>query len=233
MATPSVFISRDISTTSPFAARLQEAGWQVEGHSLIRLSPLPFRAIPAADFIFFTSRNAVRFFFDNAPKRPDGNMDILPYTRWAAIGPATAKALSPFVGTVDFTGTGDPATTAAAFRINYGHLKRKTVLFPAARNIRQSLIALLSDDFTCVHLEIYDNRPVTDPPFSAADVLVFTSPMNARAYFSRHTLLQNQRVVAIGRSTEATLTELGLPEIHTAAEPTESGLAEAVLGLQP
>lgn len=233
MATRSVFISRNISPASPFAARLREAGWLVEGRALIRLSPIKFREIPPADFIFFTSRNAVRFFFNNAPKGPDGKMEILQHARWAAIGPATAKALASFVATVDFTGTGDPATTATAFRDTYGQQERKTILFPAARHIRQSLIALLSDDFTCIHLEIYDNRPVAHAPFSPADVLVFTSPMNAQAYFSRHPLLPNQRVVAIGRSTAATLAELGLSEIHTAAEPTESGLAEAVLCLQP
>ena len=90
----------------------------------------------------------------------------------------------------------------------------------------------LAPDFHCIHFEIYNNQPIAEPPFSAADVLVFTSPMNAQAYFSKHILRKKQRVVAIGETTAGALRELGVSEIEIAAEPTERGLAEAVLRLQ-
>lgn len=93
-------------------------------------------------------------------------------------------------------------------------------------------MSLLAPDFHCIHFEIYDNQPIAEPPFSAADVLVFTSPMNAEAYFSKNILEKKQRVVAIGETTAGALRELGVAEIEIAAEPTEKGLAEAVLRLQ-
>jgi uroporphyrinogen-III synthase len=88
---------------------------------------------------------------------------------------------------------------------------------------------LLSPDFQCIHLSIYDNQPVADPPRSDADILVFTSPMNAQAYFSKNNLGKKQRVVAIGATTAGALRVLGIGEIEIAKEPTEQGLAEVVL----
>ncbi len=261
------FITRDLSDLSEFKKRLAAAGWQAEGRSLIELSLLPFSEIPAADWVFFSSKNAVRFFFQHLQsggdfKSPPGWEKL----KWAALGPATAKALAEFVEKVDFVGTGEPKSTAEAFRrINptpgpspdgRGGVKRSattsrtllpsgegpgvglmrgggsTILFPSARHSRQSVMSLLAADFQCVHFPIYDNHPVASPLLSEADVLVFTSPMNAQAYFSKNKLAENQRVVAIGATTAEALRELGILKIEIADEPSERGLAEAVLRLQ-
>lgn len=220
-----VFISRPLTDRSKFKEILAGAGWSVAGQSLVEFSPLPFRGIPPADWVFFSSQNAVRFFFRNIAEQ---KLTVPANVKWAALGEATAKVLAEYVDKVDFTGTGEPKTTAAAFR--RGNL---TILFPSARHSRQSVMALLNPDFQCIHFEIYDNRPVADPPHRDDDVLVFTSPMNAQAYFSTHILAKNQRVVAIGQTTAETLRELGITDVRVAAEPTEKGLAEAVLRLQP
>jgi uroporphyrinogen-III synthase len=92
-------------------------------------------------------------------------------------------------------------------------------------------MALLSLDFHCTHFEIYNNQPIENPAQRTEDILAFTSPMNADAYFSRHTLLPGQRVVAIGGTTDRMLQYMGVAEVTIAAEPTELGLAEAVLTL--
>ncbi|MBV6443503.1 MAG: hypothetical protein EPGJADBJ_05274 [Saprospiraceae bacterium] len=226
------FITRDLSDSSEFKKVLSAAGWQVEGRSLVELSPMPFREIPAADWVFFSSKNAVRFFFESLKSRGDSESprDFM-HTQWAALGPATAKVLAEYVGKVDFTGTGEPEGTADAFR-RLPQKKELRILFPAARHSRQSVMSLLTPDFQCLHFPIYDNRPVADPPYSDADVLVFTSPMNAEAYFSKNKLEIHQRVVAIGETTAGALRELGISDIATAEEATERGLAEAVLRLR-
>lgn len=90
---------------------------------------------------------------------------------------------------------------------------------------------LLQLDFQCAHFEIYDNQPVPNPLQRSENVLAFTSPMNADAYFSHHALLPGQRVAAIGGTTDRMLQQLGIAESAIAAEPTERGLAEAVLTL--
>ncbi|MCW5924880.1 MAG: hypothetical protein KIS77_21350, partial [Saprospiraceae bacterium] len=57
------FITRALSASSEFKKQLEAAGWQVEGRSLVALSPLPFEEAPASEWVFFSSQNAVRFFF--------------------------------------------------------------------------------------------------------------------------------------------------------------------------
>ncbi len=217
------FISRDLSDTSEFRLLLSGQGWQVTGHSLVELSALPFHTLPIVDWVFFSSKNAVRFFFQQVEK--EGL--VLPTLQWAALGEATAKALTGYVQTMQFTGTGDPVSTAAAFGEVAGG---RVVLFPGARHSQQSVQRLLAATVRGIHLEVYDNRPVDAPALCTDSVLVFTSPMNAEAYFSRHALKTGQRVVAIGATTAATLQALGMPAVITANEPTETALAKAVLG---
>ena len=246
------FITRDLSDNSAFKSLLTAWGWQVEGRSLVILTSLVFHEIPAAGWIFFSSKNAVRFFFQNI----ENQKLAVPVAKWAALGEATAEMLKKYVGEADFTGDGDPVTTAEAFlrqphprplpqregrRREYrgqhsppfgGGVGGGVVLFPAARHVRESMMSLLSARFQCIHLEVYDNKPVGDPPASEADVLVFTSPMNAEAYFVQHVLEKKQQVVAIGRTTAEALKALGIDGVFISDEPSERSLAEAVLRLQ-
>jgi len=272
------YISRELAPDSEFRALLEARGWAVHGQSLVSLSPLPFSAIPACDWIFFSSQNAVRFFFQTLPgkrsddsrssehsklseySRPYGSDDsesserpklpehpklywsddlessdqiMLPKVKWAALGVATGKALTGYVGKVDFVGNGEPEATAIAFNAALGQAlpsgARLSDLFPAARRSRQSVQAFLGDAIQGIQLEVYDNRPLPHPPRRDDDVLAFTSPLNAGAYFSKHALSENQRVVAIGSTTAAALRRLGIAELSVADEPNERSLAEAVL----
>jgi len=223
------FISRAILPDSEFFSTLRKQGWGVFGQSFVMLSAMPFDKIPACDWLFFSSQNAVRFFFQSVE-----NQNItLPEVQWAALGPSTARVLESFSNQVDFIGTGEPKGTSQLFRRHCARLKKETgpIIFPAARRSRQSVMMLLSLDFKCTHFEIYDNQPVPNPLQRTESVLAFTSPMNAEAYFSHHRLLPNQRVVAIGGTTDRTLQYLGINEVAIAAEPTERGLAEVVLTL--
>lgn len=226
------FITRALTDDSEFKKQLAAAGWQVEGQSLVTLSPLPFSEIPTADWVFFSSKNAVRFFFQQLKNNSPGDFKSASGLRvkWASLGAATAKALTEYVEQVNFVGTGEPRATAKTFRLLAP--SSAVILFPAARHSRQSVMSFLAPDFQCVHFPIYDNRPVAEPPHSDADVLVFTSPMNAQAYFSKNNLGEKQRIVAIGATTAEALRELGISKIEIADEPSERGLAEAVLRLQ-
>lgn len=205
---------------------LRAQGWGVFGQSFVALSPIPFDQVPECDWLFFSSQNAVRFFFQNIEQQ---QMPI-PEVRWAALGPSTARAIEGFTGRVDFVGTGEPKGTAQLFR-RYCAIPQGvcTVVFPAAYRSRQSVMTQLKLDFNCKHFEIYNNQPIPNPAQRTEDVLAFTSPMNAEAYFSKHALLPGQRVVAIGGTTDRMLQYMGISETTIAAEPTERGLAEAAM----
>ena len=151
---------------------------------------------------------------------------VVPARQWAALGEATAKVLEGYVDAVHFCGSGDPAAAALAFRqVATG----SRVLFPGARHSQQSVQRWLKTAVQGIHLEVYDNRPVANPAQQNESVLVFTSPLNAAAYFSHHPLQASQQVVAIGATTAAALRSLGLPSVITAAAATEAALAAAVL----
>ncbi|MFN0216640.1 MAG: uroporphyrinogen-III synthase, partial [Saprospiraceae bacterium] len=190
------FISRAIMPDSDFRAVLRANGWNVSGQSFVKLSALPFAKIPDCEWLFFSSQNAVRFFFQSV----ESQKIEVPKVNWAALGVSTARVLESFTGAVDFIGTGEPKGTAQMFRQHCARLKKEigTIVFPAARRSRQSVMTLLNLDFHCFHFEIYDNQPVSNPAQRSEQVLAFTSPMNADAYFSQHDLLPHQRVVAIG-----------------------------------
>lgn len=222
------FISRPLTATSAFRRLLVAQGWQVTGRSLVTLSALPFAAVPPADWIFFSSQNAVRFFFQQI----ENEGITIPTVQWAALGAATAQALKEYVGAVDFIGSGEPISTAIAFQmIATVAAAGSTVVFPGARHSRQSVQHLLADDVQGIPLEVYDNRPVPDPTPRPESVLVFTSPLNAEAYLTHHLLQPDQQVVAIGETTAAALRGLGVGKVTVATEPTETALAEAVLAL--
>jgi uroporphyrinogen-III synthase len=219
------FISRSLSPDSEFSRLLRTGGWQVHGQALVTLEPLPFEAVPGCDWIFFASKNAVQFFFRQVTEK----QIPLPETKWAALGEATAEALAMHVSAIDFTGNGEPEATAKAFRQQAAMPETVHILFPAARNSMQSVAGFLSGNFQAIHLEVYDNQPIPNPSLRSDDVLVFTSPMNAGAYFAHHLLLPGQKVVAIGATTAEALKRLGVPDVTVATEPTERSLAEAVI----
>ena len=214
-----VFISRALSDTSPFRRILAAQGWTVAGESFVTLSPLPVSALPPSDWIFFSSQNAVHFFFAAAVPKPAAGV------KWAALGSATAAALQSHVAQIDFIGTGDPAGSAETFA---ALAAGQRVLFPGARHAEESLRQHLGERITALSIALYDNRPVEDPARREENVLVFTSPMNAMAYFSKQGKQTHQRLVAIGQTTAAALRGMGFAEVVVAAVATEEGLAAAV-----
>lgn len=215
-----VFISRALAENSPFRNILTAKGWTVAGESLVTLSPLPVSVLPPSDWIFFSSQNAVRFFF--APTGPPFTTAV----KWAALGPATAAVLQDFVANIDFTGNGDPTSSAENFA---AFASSQRVLFPGALHAQESLRQALGERIIALPIALYDNQPVAHPARRDEQVLVFTSPMNASAYFSQHPKQVHQQLVAIGQTTAAILRKMGL-EATVATTATEEGLAAAVTG---
>lgn len=96
--------------------------------------------------------------------------------QWAALGAATAQSVERISGAVDFIGSGEPISTAIAFQmIATVAAAGSRVVFPGARYSRQSVQHLLADEVQGMHLEVYDNRPITDPAPRPESVSVFAA----------------------------------------------------------
>jgi uroporphyrinogen-III synthase len=219
-----VFISRKLNADSIFYKMLSEANIKVIGQSLIELEAIDFQSIPKTEWIFFYSKNAITFFFENIKKQSfpfDEN-----HYKWATIGEGTAKRLADYQIKADFVGNGNPELTAIEF---LKKAKNKTVLFPRATTSQQSIQKILSTQIQSLDLLIYKNQPLKDIESRSEAVLVFTSPMNASAYFDQNSLKNNQKLVAIGQTTAKALKALHFEKMIIASEPSEKGLAEAIL----
>lgn len=220
----SVFITRDLEEHSVFKEMLEAEGFEVEGESLIEFTSIPFHTIPSSDWIFFYSSNAVRFFFENLQAQ---NLTISS-TKWAAMGQATANTLLSYKKKLNFIGFGEPKRTSLAF-INKA--EGQVVLFPRARNSKQSIQKLLLDKIFSVNLIVYENKPKDYCRMRSRDFLVFTSPLNVEAYFNRNAKMPHQKIVAIGETTAAALRRLGFNESAIAGYPSERSMASSVIQL--
>ena len=54
-----IFISKKLDSNSIFKTKLENAGFEVWGESLLQLELIPFEKIPSVDWIFFYSQNAL------------------------------------------------------------------------------------------------------------------------------------------------------------------------------
>lgn len=214
-----IFITRDLDADSIFYKMLTASGFEVCGESLVGFRASPFGDVPTADWVFFYSKNAARYFFAQVPP------EAMPAVKWAAIGPGTASILSENSHSPDFIGDGDPRRTAAAFRSTARGCR---VLFPRAKESRQSVQRLLENQIVVLDLVVYENAPRTDFNLPDFDVLVFTSPLNVQAFFSKKSRKQ-EKIAAIGPSTGAALAALGIRDFVVAGQPSEAALAEVVL----
>ncbi|MBW4890972.1 hydroxymethylbilane synthase [Mucilaginibacter sp. HMF5004] len=221
-----VFISRDLSEQSYFRRAIEKLGVQVEARSLIRTVPVITKLDPFIlkniDWIFFTSKNAVEYFFELKPQFPKK-------VKFGVMGRGSEDTLRRNGHFADYTGDDvDTADIAADFA---AIANGENILFPCAENSLRSIQQGLSADTKIVDLPVYETVIQEEIEGSVADVLVFTSPSNVDAYFADNLLDSNQKVVAIGKSTGKKFDEMGVKYVLPFS-PDEIGLAEAVFGIE-
>jgi len=217
-----IFISRELQPDSMLLQRLGPRNWHIDARTLLQLAGMPFLVPTDQDWIFFSSKNGVAFFF----KALRTQQWPVPTVRWACIGSATAEALKREAITPDFVGTGDPDTTAVLFK---PMAQGQKILFAGASHARATLHLAVQQFAQTTLLPVYDNQPIPEPAASDAEVLIFTSPMNASSYFGKNPLQAHQQLIAIGQSTAQCLQEFGFTQIWIPENPSETALAQLLL----
>jgi uroporphyrinogen-III synthase len=220
-----VFISREIGENSYFRKALVKHQIEIDGRSLIRTFPIintldPFY-LKNIDWIFFSSRNGVEYFFKLNPV-------LAKKVKFGVVGRGSEDTLRKFGQLADFVGeSGDIVEVGGEFaKLVIG----KTVMFPRALDSLLSIQKSLSADTKIIDLPIYETVVADDIDGSSADVLIFTSPSNVEAYFVDNLLEPEQKVIAIGNSTGKKFEEMGV-KYTLPYSPDEIGLAEAVFGI--
>jgi len=221
-----VFISRHLPENSSFREKLASFGsFIIQDEPLIDLLPIPFSIIEPFDWIFFSSKNAVSFFFKQIKSL---SIKIPTSVKWGAIGLATAKELLTYQITADFSGNGNPEEVGISFSTL---VTGKKILFPSAKNSRESIQRFIKNEaLEIINLAIYDNQPKSDFEVAISDIYVFTSPLNAIA-FSKKYDLTDKNCIAIGETTAQQLKYLRALSILTSPFTTEESMAQSIIDI--
>jgi hydroxymethylbilane synthase len=220
----SVFITRDLSEQSYFRKAMEKHGINIDARSLIRTVPVINKLDPYIlrdiNWIFFSSKNAVEYFFALKPQLSNK-------VKFGVMGSGSEDTLRRNGHFAAYVGeSGDTAEVAADFATLANGTK---VLFPGAEGSLRSIQQGLSAETKIIDLTVYETVIEEQVEGTGDDVLVFTSPSNVEAYFQDNLLEPNQQVIAIGKSTGKKFDEMGT-RYTLPFSPDEVGLAEAVFG---
>jgi hydroxymethylbilane synthase len=217
----SVFITRNLKDSSLLKRTLDANGVNLNYQSLITFKQIDFTDNPVTDWVFFSSKNSVKYFFEQNPK-------LGGQTKFAAIGKATEGAIKShghnckFVGySVDTIEIGQQFAEIA---------KGESVLFPQSdislQNVQKQMDAEFVND-----LVTYKTTVVASANIPEADVLIFTSPSNVDAFMSLSSITANQKVIALGTSTAKQLQKHNITPAVVPNTPTEVGVLDAVFSV--
>lgn len=223
LAPKSVFISRGLRIEGYFEYALAAIGYNLSGTSFIQFSKVAIEDIwKNAEVLFFSSKNGFKYFVENFEDK-----NLLADKKIAAINEGTAQYIKSIGFEVDFCGIGGDMEKIALDFEEYA--KSKTVAFLQAKDSLRT-IQIHCKNLEIIEVVVYANTPKTDVTKREEEILIFTSPMNVSAYFSIYEVSENQKVIAIGKSTEQALTKYNISCV-TAYSPTPWGLVDAVMGL--
>ena len=217
----SVFITRDIRENDFFSRVLKANGYTVSGRAFIEFNPIPFGKPRATEWIFFSSKHAVKYFFEQKPETGKARIGV--------IGKSTANAVRTYGSRADFIGySTDTRLTGKQFA---SLVKSGTVLFPQAKNSMRSIQRQFVNKAQVIDLPVYEtvNKPVDGIP--DADILLFTSPSNAEAFLQKKKVKKEQTIIAMGDATANTLKKAGILSVYLVPSYDETGLLQAIFSL--
>lgn len=217
----SVFITRDIKHDDFFSRVLKANKYTVSGRAFIEFKATPFSRIPIADWVFFSSKHAVKYFFEQKPEM--GKLKI------GAIGKSTAAAIRNYGKRADFIGySTDTRLTGKQFA---SLVKSAPVVFPQAKDSMRTVQQQFVNKSQTRDLTVYETiqKPVEDTP--DADIMLFTSPSNVEAFFEKKKLNSTQKIIAMGDATSHTLKQFGVKSVYLVPSFDEIGLLQAIFSV--
>ena len=123
-----IFISRKLKANSSFFTKLPKEDFEIIDESLLSFSAVAIKKIPSSNWVFFYSKNAVKFSLENASLKKE-----MLQRKIAVMGTGTARVLSKYNLKADFVGAGSIDEIA----MNFSKLvTQQTVLFPQAKKSR-------------------------------------------------------------------------------------------------
>jgi uroporphyrinogen III methyltransferase/synthase len=243
-----IVITRAREQAGELVQALAALGAEVVTAPAIRIEPLadlePLR-VALADlgryrWVVFTSQNSVQVVFEKLPGW-GGASEHFKKTRVAAIGPATADALSAHDVVVDLLPKGYVAESLIEAIASQGDLHGARVLIPQAETARDTLaegLRKLGADVNVI--PVYRTVPALGDSAALAreilagriDAVTFTSSSTVHSFVqsvgAEAARSERYSAAVIGPITAGTAREYGLPVAIEAVEHTAAGLVDAL-----
>ena len=217
----SVYISREAEEANLFLKQCNSFGFKTHAQAPLIAETLEVNHMPFTEWVFFSSRNCVKHFFEQELMIPE-------VAAVAAMGSGTAEELKKHGISVSFEcEDGKTEETAARF---LAQVKGKSVLFPVGNSSLRTVQKALEKEVECHDILVYEQK--ANPEFKAVDahIYVFTSPALFDAYPDK-SQLQNVQLIAIGETTAQAIRNAGFKNVHVARSTNEQALADLVCGL--
>jgi uroporphyrinogen-III synthase len=209
-----VFISRTEEDAAELVAELSLSNYTTFCQSLISIEHLPFQIQKDFDWVFFSSSNGARSFFQEA---------INVNAKYASIGPATASAV-PFE--CDFVGEG--TNTEEIARMFFHLVGNERVLFPSAADSLNSTANLFNSEQVEIISTYKKERLAIELP--EARLYLFSSPSNVKAAQEMNDLV-GMNCVAYGTATASALKAAGVRNIHLVSSWNQKEIANDLKSL--
>lgn len=216
-----VFITKNLKETDYLASALKKLNFTIEGKSLIEFKEIKIRELPVTDWIFFSSKHAVKYFFSQKPN--------IGKVKFGCLGASTSAELRANGHRADFIGQGtDTKLIGKQFASKVGSSK---VLFPIAKDSMRTVQWQMPKKDNAIDLNVYFTIKHSVELDDSYSILVFTSPSNVEAFFEKNKPKPHQKIVAMGDATANALTKLKVKELKKPVSFDDLGLFQAVLGL--
>lgn len=216
---PDVFISRALEADDYLVRSMHQHGYMLNGKNFVGFEAVDFNIhLAKDDILFFSSKKGFKFFFEQHPECMQVGCRI------AAIGSGTAQYIQDHGYRVDFTA--DSAHLEDSILQWLKHQPNTHIHLIRGVHTAGTLQSILPAGVWTETI-VYKNTPEVNIEARKEKILVFTSPQNAEAYFSQHSLKTGQHCVCIGTSTSKKLKEFDIEHVM-AIEPSIYSLTDAI-----
>ena len=216
-----VFITRQVNEKDFLPRALNGIGYTLDAKSLIEFKQIAIKELLPTEWLFFSSKHAVRYFFNQKPSI--GKVKI------GCVGKATSDELRKFGWRADFIGQStDTKLIGKQFAAKVGNAK---VLFPIAKDSLMSIQNQFPKKENAISIPVYATLKHSVEIDPAVNIIIFTSPSNVDAFFEKNKLSPAQFAVAMGDATKNALIKKAVKEaqITTTTSFDDLGLFRAVL----
>ncbi len=250
-----VVVTRTRRQASKLVRKLTGLGADVMELPMIRVRPAVdaevkrevFSGLGSYDWIVFTSRNGVRYFFDLLLEE-HRDLRSLGFARIAAVGPSTAREVEKCHLAVDLVPEKHTGSDLAEALIETGSMENAKILMVKGNLGGADLIRRLEEVWAMVdRFEVYKTEP-TDLSLHpvakrfremGAHAITFTSSSTVKSFVRQARSLQMKpgavtpKSFSIGPVTSRTMADMRIPLTREARKSTLDSLIEALLAELP